>query len=106
LKELAPNKYGPFTVEAILSPITFKIRLPSSWKSHPIFHAYELLSYQETEVHGPNNSESLPDIINGQEEYKIKAILTHKGNVKENAASLCHGRATLLLITHGYLKKK
>jgi hypothetical protein len=81
-KKLAPKRYGPFTVEAILSPITFKIRLPSSWKSHPVFHASELSSYQETEVHGPNNTELPPDIINGQEEYKIKAVLAHKGNIK------------------------
>jgi hypothetical protein len=81
-KKLAPKQYGPFTVEAVLSPITFKIRLPSSWKSHPVFHASELLSYQETEVHGPNNTKPPPDIINGQEEYEIEAVLAHKGNVK------------------------
>jgi hypothetical protein len=74
-KKLAPKWYGPFTVEAILSPITFKIQLPPSWKSHPVFHASELSSYQETEVHGPNNSEPSPDIINGQEEYKIEAVV-------------------------------
>jgi hypothetical protein len=60
----------------------FKIGLPPSWKSHPVFHASELSSYQETEVHGPNNTEPPPDIINGQEEYEIEAILTHKGNIK------------------------
>jgi hypothetical protein len=81
-KKLAPKRYGPFTVEAVLSPITFKIRLPPSWKSHPVFHASELSSYQETEVHGPNNTEPPPDIINGQEEYEIEAVLAHKGNVK------------------------
>jgi len=81
-KKLAPKRYGPFTVEAVLSPITFKIQLPPSWKSHPVFHASELSSYQETEVHGPNNTEPPPDIINGQEEYEIEAILAHKGNVK------------------------
>jgi len=81
-KKLAPKWYGPFTVEAVLSPITFKIRLSPSWKSHPVFHASELSSYQETEVHGPNNSEPPPDINNGQEEYEIEAVLAHKGNVK------------------------
>jgi hypothetical protein len=81
-KKLAPKRYGPFTVEAVLSPITFKIRLPSSWKSHPVFHASELSCYQETEVHGPNNTEPPPDIVNGQEEYEIEAVLAHKGNVK------------------------
>jgi hypothetical protein len=44
-KKLAPKWYGPFTVKAVLSPITFKIWLPPSWKSHPVFHASELSSY-------------------------------------------------------------
>jgi hypothetical protein len=74
-KKLAPKRYDPFTVEAILSPITFKIRLPPSWKSHPVFHASELSSYQETEVHGLNNTEPPPDTINGQEEYEIEAVV-------------------------------
>jgi len=93
-KKLAPKQYGPFTVKAVLSPITFKIQLPPSWKSHPVFHASELSSYQETEVHVPNNTEPPPDIINGQEEYEIKAVLAHKGNVK--------GKRRFLVLWKGY----
>jgi hypothetical protein len=47
-----------------------------------MFHASELSSYLETEIYGPNNTEPLPDIINGQEEYEIEAVLTHKRSVK------------------------
>jgi hypothetical protein len=82
LKKLTPKWYGPFTVKVVLSPITFKILFPPSWKSHSIFHASELSSYQETEVHGLNNTKPPPDITNGEEEYEIKAVLTHKGNIK------------------------
>ena len=81
-KKLVPKRYGPFEVEAVLSPITFRLRLPKSWKNHPVFHASELSSYRETEIHGPNHPEPPPDVINGQEEYEIEAILAHKGNVK------------------------
>jgi hypothetical protein len=93
-RKLAPKKYGPFLIEATLSPITFRLRLPDSWRIHPVFHASELLSYRETEIHGPNYPEPPPDIINGEEEYKIEAILAHKGNVK--------GRRRFLVSWKGY----
>jgi hypothetical protein len=87
-RKLAPKRYGPFEIEAVLSPITYRLRLPKSWKNHPVFHASELSSYRETEVHGPNHPEPPPDIINGQEEYKIEAIHAHRGNVKGKCSFL------------------
>jgi len=77
-KKLAPKRFGPFPIESVLSPITFKLKLPKSWKIHPVFHASELSSYKETEIHGPNFPEPPPDIINQEEEYEIEAIKTHK----------------------------
>jgi hypothetical protein len=44
-----------------------------------MFHASELSTYQETEVHGPNFTEPPPDLINDEEEYEIEAVLSHKG---------------------------
>src|ERR1700710_2106087 len=93
-RKLAPKNYGPFTIESALSPITFKLRLPNSWKIHPVFHASELSSYRETEIHGPNYPEPPPDIIGGEEEYEIEAILAHKGNIK--------GRCRFLVTWEGY----
>src|SRR6267154_199094 len=55
-RKLAPKRYGPFEVVEVLSPITFKLRLPKTWKVHPTFHASELSSYRETDVHRPNTT--------------------------------------------------
>jgi hypothetical protein len=44
-----------------------------------MFHALELSSYCETDMHGPNFQEPPPAIIMEEEEYKVKAILAHKG---------------------------
>ena len=43
-----------------------------------MFHASELSSYQETEVHGPNFPEPPPDLVAGEEEYEIDAIKNHR----------------------------
>jgi hypothetical protein len=47
-----------------------------------MFHASELSSYHETDIHGPNFHNPLPDLINNKEEYEVEAILSHKGTDK------------------------
>jgi hypothetical protein len=82
-KKLALKHYGPFLIEAVLSPITFKLKLPKTWKIHSTFHASELSSYKETEIHGLNFPEPPLDIVNKEEEYEIEAIKTHKTKNKK-----------------------
>jgi hypothetical protein len=48
-----------------------------------MFHASELSSYRETDIHGPNFQEPPPDIIAEEEEYEVEAILVHKGTGKQ-----------------------
>ncbi|PCH45106.1 hypothetical protein WOLCODRAFT_77368, partial [Wolfiporia cocos MD-104 SS10] len=43
---------------------------------HLVFHAMPLKPFVETRVHRLNNSRPLPDLIKGQEEYKVEAILS------------------------------
>ncbi|KAG2343226.1 hypothetical protein BDR05DRAFT_884668, partial [Suillus weaverae] len=77
--KLAPKCYGPFTITAVQSLIIFTLQLPSRWKVHPMFYTSELSSYHKTEIHGLNFIEPPPDIIDNEEEYEVKAILSHKG---------------------------
>ena len=73
--KLAAKRYGPFKITKVLSPITYQLQLPLSWKIHDIFHINLLTPYKETNMHGPNFIEPPPDLINGEEEYKVEAIL-------------------------------
>ena len=69
---------GPFTVEEVLGPVTFKIRLPRAWKNiHPVFHASVLKAFRETEVHGPAFPEPPPKTIEGEEEWEVDSIMRH-----------------------------
>ena len=62
-------------------PIRRTVRSPI----HNMFHASYLSSYQETEEHGPNYLEPPPDIIKGQLEWEVKAIVSTRlyGHKKE-----------------------
>ena len=37
--KFTPKREGPFTITKVLSPIVYQLRLPKTWKIHPVFHA-------------------------------------------------------------------
>jgi hypothetical protein len=38
-KKMAPKREGPFKVEEVLGPVTYQLKLPTTWKTHNVFHA-------------------------------------------------------------------
>src|SRR5712672_451168 len=48
--------------------------LPKGWKIHNVFHASLLLPYKETKEQGRNFEEPPPELIEGEEEYKVEEI--------------------------------
>uniref|UniRef100_A0A0W0GD21 Uncharacterized protein n=1 Tax=Moniliophthora roreri TaxID=221103 RepID=A0A0W0GD21_MONRR len=77
-KKLSPKREGPFVIDKVMGPVTYRLKLPHQWKIHPVFHAGLLRPYKETEAHGRNFLEPPPDIIEGHEEFEIEAIIGHK----------------------------
>jgi len=67
-----------------MGPITYRLKLPDQWRIHPVFHTSLLSPYQETETHGPNFPQPPPDLIEGEEEYKVKAIIAHRKRGKSH----------------------
>ena len=63
----------------VLSPITYQLCLPKTWKIHHMFHASLFTPYRENEVHGQNFPAPPSDLIKGEEEYEIEKILRHRG---------------------------
>jgi hypothetical protein len=77
-RKLAPKREGPFKIKEVLGPVTYRLTLPKQWKIHDVFHACLLTPYKETELHGPNETRPPPDLVEGQEEYEIEAIISHR----------------------------
>jgi len=73
--KLTPKRHGPFPIIQVMSPINYRLKLPTQWSIHDIFHIDLLTLYQETELHGSNYSRSAPDLIDNGEEYEVKKIL-------------------------------
>ena len=79
-RKLAPRREGPFEISHIISPLAYHLRLPLTWKIHDVFHASLLSTYWETAKHGLNYANPPPEEMEGEEEYDITEILSHRGS--------------------------
>ena len=95
--KFAQKREGPFEITEVLSPITYRLRLPKVWNIHPVFHTSLLSPYCENPVHGPNFPAPPPDLITREEEYKIEWILRHHGPLN---------RRSFLIQWKGYLAEE
>ena len=76
--KLHPKRFGLFEVTAALGKVTYQLQLPSTWRIHNVFHASLLSPYYEMGVHRVNYSEPTPDLIDGEPEWEVEAILDSK----------------------------
>jgi Chromo (CHRromatin Organisation MOdifier) domain len=67
-----------FRIRKRVSPVAYQLILPASWGIHNVFHASLLHPYHETKEKGPNFAQPLPELIEGEEEYKVEAIRNHR----------------------------
>jgi hypothetical protein len=77
-KKIAPKREGPFKIDEVLGPVTYRLKLPESWKIHNVFHAALLYPYIKNEVYGNNYPRPLPDLLEGEEVYEVETILKHR----------------------------
>src|SRR6201996_6875418 len=83
--KLAARRHGPFPIAQVMSPVTYQLTLPATWKLHPVFHTDLLTPYRETSFHGKNYQRPPPELIDGAEEYEIEKVLgeRHHGRKKK-----------------------
>src|ERR1700761_3944047 len=76
--KLAPRRHGPFKVIQVMSPVNYRLELPTQWSIHPVFHTDLLTPYRETPTHGRNYQRPPPDLVDGEEEYEIEKVLDQR----------------------------
>ena len=74
---MKPKREGPFVITEVLGPVTYRIKLLTSWRVHDVFHATLLKPYKENEIHGKNFTQPPPDLVEGEEVYEVETILNH-----------------------------
>jgi Chromo (CHRromatin Organisation MOdifier) domain len=77
-KKIVPKREGPFEIDEVLGPVTYRLKLPKSWKIHNVFHATLLRPYIKNKVYGNNYPRPLPKLLEGEEVYEVETILRHR----------------------------
>ncbi|CAI7811504.1 unnamed protein product [Closterium sp. NIES-53] len=78
--KLRPRFCGPFLVEAQVTPVTFRLRLPDTWKLHNAFHVQLLKPYKDPnqQFQGRQLPPPPPILIQDEPEYEVERVLTHR----------------------------
>ena len=77
-KKLAPRQEGPFIIERVLGPLTYQLKLPKTWRIHPVFHVTLLTPFKENPIYGQGFTKPPPNQTEDGEEYKVEAIVEHR----------------------------
>ena len=77
-KKISPKHEGPFAITEVLGPLTYRLKLPKSWRIHNVFHAILLRPYIENKTHGNNFPKPPPELLQGEEVYEVETILKHR----------------------------
>ncbi|CAI7866760.1 unnamed protein product [Closterium sp. NIES-54] len=78
--KLRPRFCGPFLVEEQVTPVTFRLRLPVSWKIHNAFHVQLLKPYQDPNMlyTGRQPPPPPPVLVNDELEYEVESVLARR----------------------------
>ncbi|KAJ1143088.1 hypothetical protein NDU88_009399 [Pleurodeles waltl] len=68
-----PRFYGPFRISQVLNPVVVRLRLPHTWRVHPVFHVSQLKLFVPDPYHRQFQRPP-PLSINGQPEYEVQEI--------------------------------
>ena len=98
--KLRPRYLGPFTVTAIVSPVSYRLALPESMQLHPVFHVSLLLPWRVSDdSEFPDRStpeqpiRSARDYVHGG--YEVERLLDVK--LDEDPESTARTRSIILM---------
>ena len=100
-KKMKPKQEGPFVITKVLGPVTYRLKLPTSWQIHNVFHATLLKPYRENEIYGENFTEPSPELVEGEEVYEVETIHGHRKQGWGYINITSNGRVILFPTPHG-----
>ncbi len=75
-RKLEHRRFGPFKVEKKIGQRAYRLKLPSTWKVHPVFHVSKLFPYSRG--NRPHIEPPPPDLVDGEPEQEVEDILNDR----------------------------
>jgi len=81
-RKLGPKFHGPFEIIEKRSAVSYRLRLPDTWRIHDWFHVSKLRAFRGQP---PDLQRDIPDrpppvIVDDEEEYEVEDIIEAKGS--------------------------
>jgi transposase InsO family protein len=95
-KKLVARYIGPFTVEKVVSPVAYKLKLPKTLRIHPVFHVSLLQPWHKDTVfttHEDTMTVHPPPVLPDDDQYLVEALLDKR---------ISRGRVEYLVRWKGY----
>jgi hypothetical protein len=75
-KKLVARYLGPFVVQEVVNPVTYRLHLPDSLKIHPVFHV-SLLQPWHTDAEFPDHKDAAPPgpVVQEDDQYLVNQLL-------------------------------
>ena len=81
---------GPYTIIEVISPVSYKLALPSHFRIHPVFHISKLRPYHSSSTFSRQQNDRPPPVINAdnQPTWEVERIINHRIIKKKNKESI------------------
>ncbi len=77
-RKLVQRKIGPFEVMEVLSPTTYRLRLPDTYPMHPVVNIQHLTKYHRSPDKSRSILENPRDKLKESEEYEVEKIVAER----------------------------
>ena len=76
MKKLDDKRLGPFTIVDKVGKAAYKLKLPDSWRIHPVFNEVLLSPYHTPQFESQQRPPPPPpEIVDGNEEWEVEEVL-------------------------------
>jgi Chromo (CHRromatin Organisation MOdifier) domain len=95
IKKFNDKWYGPFEVLAKVGPLSYRLKIPTTWHVHPLFNEILLTPFQSPSFPSQQQTHPCPPalIVEQEKEYKIEEI---------HNSRRCQGCLEFLVYWKGY----
>lgn len=79
-RKLLPKFVGPFPIKEVVSPVAYRLDLPSTMQIHPVFHVSLLKPYQASGTFPARDDHTRPAPVTelSESHYLVEKILDHR----------------------------